>query len=120
MKFEPFRTALTEERDRVKHAIEYLHVETDDAEADESANESAADNHPGDRGTATFDREFDYGLEENAEEVLARIEAALGRIEDGSYGKCANCGQDIGEARLEARPWATLCIDCQRKEESGA
>lgn len=120
MNLDRFRTALTEERDRVKHAIEYLHVETDEAEADEGANEVAADNNPADRGTATFDREFDYGLEENAEEVLARIDAALARIEDGSYGKCSNCGKDIGEERLEARPWATLCIDCQRKEESGA
>ena len=47
------------------------------------------------------------------------IDAALQRIEAGTYGKCVNCGAPIPEERLEAMPWATLCIDCKRKEERG-
>jgi DnaK suppressor protein len=49
--------------------------------------------------------------------VLAEIEAALKRIDDGTYGICTNCGKEIPPERLEARPWATLCIDCKRQRE---
>jgi RNA polymerase-binding transcription factor DksA len=69
--------------------------------------------------TATFDRELDYTLEENAEGVLAAIDAALGRIEAGNYGKCQGCGGEIAPERLEAIPWTTRCIDCKRREERG-
>ena len=75
------------------------------------------DNHLGDTATETYDRELGYTLEENSEHVLAEIDAALKRIEDGTYGTCTNCGKEIPEERLEARPWATLCIDCQRERE---
>ena len=56
-------------------------------------------------------------LEEHDERLLVAIDAALQRIENGTYGKCVNCGAPIPEERLEAMPWATLCIDCKRKEE---
>ena len=58
-------------------------------------------------------------LEENSNHVLSEIDAALGRIEEGDYGECRRCGNPIGEDRLEALPWATLCIDCKRKQERG-
>ena len=48
---------------------------------------------------------------------IASVRRALGRIEDGTYGICARCGGEIGEARLDARPEAALCIDCARKAE---
>ena len=58
-------------------------------------------------------------LEEHDARLLVAIDAALQRIEAGTYGKCVNCGAQIPEERLEAMPWATLCIDCKRKEERG-
>ena len=45
---------------------------------------------------------------------IASVKRALGRIEDGTYGECVRCGEDIAAARLEARPEASLCIDCAR------
>jgi DnaK suppressor protein len=48
-----------------------------------------------------------------AESLLKMINAALGRIDDGTYGECLNCGQEIGPKRLEAIPWARYCITCQ-------
>jgi RNA polymerase-binding protein DksA len=113
---EELKTALLEERKRVMHAIDYLHEENPGSLEDETG-DVAPDNHLGDMATATFDRELDYTLEENAEAVLAAIDAALARIEAGTYGKCQNCGQDISPERLEAIPWATRCINCKRKEE---
>ena len=53
----------------------------------------------------TYDRELDYSLEENSETVLREIDAALQRIEDGTYGVCEGCGKPIEEERLEAIPW---------------
>jgi RNA polymerase-binding protein DksA len=112
------KTALLEERERVTHAIEYLQEENPGSLEDETG-DVAPDNHLGDMATATFDRELDYTLEENAEAVLAAIDAALARIEGGTYGECQNCGRNIAPERLEAIPWATRCIECKRKEERG-
>lgn len=53
---------------------------------------------------------------EQLEEQLLDVNRALNRIEEGTYGICTNCGQPIQAERLEALPWADLCIDCQRKE----
>jgi RNA polymerase-binding protein DksA len=112
-----FRDALLEERGRVEAAIENLHEEHPGTISDEAGEEAAYDNHLADTATETYDRELDYTLEENSEHVLADIDAALKRIEDGTYGICTNCRKQIPEERLEARPWATLCIDCQRERE---
>lgn len=77
------------------------------------------DNHLAETASATLGREIDYTLGENSEAVLAEIDAALGRIEAGTYGICTNCGQQIPIERLEAYPWASLCIDCKRRDEGG-
>ena len=115
---ERLRTSLLDERRRVEQAIEYLHQETPGSLEDETEEIFGTnDNHLGDAASGTLDREIDYSLEENSEQVLAEIDAALKRIDAGTYGTCTNCGEPIAEERLEARPWATLCIDCKRKEE---
>lgn len=112
------KAALLEERRRVMHAIEYLHEENPGSLEDETG-DVAPDNHLGDMATATFDRELDYTLEENAELVLTAIDSALARMEGGTYGQCQSCGKPISPERLEAIPWATRCIDCKRREERG-
>jgi DnaK suppressor protein len=62
---------------------------------------------------------MEQSLEENAEHLLASIDAALKRIQDGTYGVCERCGRPIGEERLEALPYATKCIECKKLEERG-
>lgn len=114
-----FRQLLLEERDRVRAAIDNLHRENPGSIEDESGEETQFDQHLADAATITFDRELGYTLEEGAEAVLSRIEAALKRIDDGTYGTCRVCGRQIPEERLEARPWTDLCIDDQRKMERG-
>jgi DnaK suppressor protein len=114
---ERFRKLLEEERRRVVDAIEYLHKENPGSIEDET--EDQTQDNLADTATATLDREIDYTLEENSEHVLEAIEAALKRIDDGTYGTCVNCGKPIAEERLAAIPWATHCIDCKRLEERG-
>ena len=62
-----------------------------------------------------FAQQRDLALHERAQRQLTLVDAALGRSADGSFGTCRSCGQPIGEERLEALPWAALCIDCQRQ-----
>jgi RNA polymerase-binding protein DksA len=113
-----FREVLLEERQRVLDAISYLHEETPGS-LEEQTEEmvGSSDNHLGETATATLDREIDYSLEENSEQVLRAIDHALERIDDGSFGICETCGQPISEERLEAIAYATQCIDCRRKGE---
>lgn len=116
---ERFRRALTEERERVAAALENVQHENPGSILDETGEETAYDNHLGDTATVTHDREVGYTLEENEEHLLGEIDAALKRIDDGTYGTCRICGRPIGEERLEAVPWTTLCIDDARKQEQG-
>jgi DnaK suppressor protein len=111
-----FQKLLEEERERVRAAIEYLHQENPGSIEDETS-ERTLDNHLAETASVTLDREIDYTLEENSEHVLTAIDAALGRIAEGTYGLCERCGQEIAQERLRAIPYATLCIDCKRKDE---
>ena len=113
-----FRTELESERERLKGAVDAVNHERSFAEETGELASGAGD-HLGDHGSEVFQRELDNGLEDNAEHLVSEIDAALARIENGTYGTCVVCGRPIGEERLEAVPWATLCIDDQRKKERG-
>jgi RNA polymerase-binding protein DksA len=113
-----FRERLVDERARVQEALDYLHEQHPGSMEDETQ-EIPSDNHPGDVATFTLDREIDYTLEENEERVLAAIDGALTRIDNGTFGICRSCGQPIALERLEALPYTTQCIDCKRREERG-
>jgi RNA polymerase-binding protein DksA len=112
---ERFRSLLQEERERIVNEIEFLHEENPGSIEDETGEETHFDQHPADAATATHDRELDYTIEESAEATLRQIDAALARLDAGTYGRCRVCGREIGEERLEARPWTDLCIDDARK-----
>ncbi|MGH3037536.1 MAG: TraR/DksA family transcriptional regulator [Gaiellaceae bacterium] len=113
-----FRRLLLDERSRVATTIENFH-EVNSRSLEEETEEETYDNHLADSATATLNREIDYTLEENSEHVLGALDDALERIENGTFGKCARCGRQIAEERLEAIPYATRCIDCQRLAERG-
>ena len=113
---EQFRTTLLEERVRVERAIANLRDDHPGTIADE-AEDTSSDNHLGDAAAVTLDREIDYTLEENSGQVLVEIDAALKRIDEGTYGTCTVCGKEIAPERLEAYPWASLCIDDARLAE---
>jgi RNA polymerase-binding protein DksA len=110
------RADLERERDRLRAAMES--VNHDQSLEDETGDLSiGSDDHIADSATETYMRELDDGLGENAGRLLVEIENALRRIDDGNYGKCVACGKPIGDERLEAVPWATLCIDDKRAQE---
>lgn len=73
--------------------------------------------HMADIGTDNFEQEFTLNLMQNEEGTLGQIEGALERIEDGTYGLCEECGTRIPKARLNAIPYASLCVKCASQLE---
>jgi DnaK suppressor protein len=116
-----FRELLLEKRQAVVGTLEHLHHENSGSLEDQVGElvSGSADQHMADTATETVDREISYTLEESDVRLLTAIDRALGRIDTGTYGDCVNCGAQIATERLEAMPWATLCIDCKRREERG-
>jgi DnaK suppressor protein len=76
-------------------------------------------NNMAELGTGNFDQEFTLGLLGGDEDALDQIEAAIERIDNGSYGRCETCGGKIPKARLEAIPYAAQCVRCASQEEEG-
>lgn len=72
-----------------------------------------------DMAVESYTKEFNFGKSSEDRRMLLLIREALGRIEDKSYGTCTNCENPIGPKRLDAVPWARLCIQCQDLMEKG-
>lgn len=115
---ERLRSALLRERERALKRIRTVDAASFGRSLTESIGElSAYDNHPADAATATSDRACDLGLRDNARRTLREIDAALARMDRGSYGLCQRCGGPIEGARLRVLPYASLCLECQRTTE---
>jgi len=101
----------------IEHTIELM-KEQDTAEQDKySPTElSNYDNHPAEMGTQLFQTEFNSALRVHEEHLLKEIHDALGRIDDGTFGKCDFCGKEIDMDRLEAIPYTRLCMDCEQSK----
>jgi RNA polymerase-binding protein DksA len=110
------RVELVELRSQILGAAHDIVTGDDDPGELSSA---AGDQHLGDHASEMHDRELDESLEENAEQLVGEIDVAVGRIDDGTYGACARCGEPIPEERLDAVPYATLCLSCKRLDERG-
>jgi RNA polymerase-binding transcription factor len=86
----------------------------------ELSGEVSFDEEYADAGTATFERERDLSLTNNIKDLTEKIDRALDRIVQGTYGLCERCGRPIEKARIKALPYATLCIkDKQAEERAG-
>jgi len=101
---------LREERRNVCHQLKELGADESGDLVDVDYGEGFAD-----AAAVTAERTEVLGLVDSLKRSLDAIDAALGRIEEGTYGTCARCGNDIGEARLEFRPESIYCIDCKNK-----
>lgn len=111
------RDWLIAERDRLALEVDEIETQGREALSDVSGENNYRD-HMADQGTATFNRELDMTLEENAREALEAVNSALRRIDEGTYGQCQRCQAVIDTERVKAIPTATLCITCKADEES--
>ncbi len=88
--------------------------------AGDSSELSHVDQHPGDTASELTDADSQNAILDNSAEHRTEIEAALARLEDGSYGTCVDCGKKIPAARLDVRPEAARCVEDQAKAEAAA
>jgi RNA polymerase-binding protein DksA len=109
---EKYRTRILAEKERLE--ADRARLTDTEGVSDEAGEMADADiNHPADTGTETFERAKDAALAANIDGLLAQVDEALAKMGAGTYGTCDRCGKPIGVARLEAIPYATLCVDCQ-------
>lgn len=72
-----------------------------------------------DKAESSYTKEFLLSLSDSERAQLKKIDEALKRLGNDEFGSCRECGKTIGQKRLNAIPWASLCIECQEKEEQG-
>lgn len=114
-----FRKLLEAERDRVSHSLA-KHAKMIQNKGDESSDAGKAhSNHMADQGTDEYQNEAAIQFASTEGRYLYHIDQALARIEDGTYGKCESCNNNINLERLRALPYTRLCIECKEKEEAG-
>ena len=113
--------------DATRTTLEQLLSELDSATATlegegagESSELSHVTQHPGDVGTEIADNDREIAVLEAAGDRRAEVEAALARLDAGTYGSCVDCGRPIDQARLEFRPEAARCLEDQQKHEAAA
>lgn len=109
---EQFRKQLEQRQQELRRVVS--RTQEDGRIADAEAAQDIAD-----RAANSYTKEFLFAQSNNDRQILVMVEGALGRIREGSFGECINCGNEINPKRLEAVPWTRYCIDCQEKVEKG-
>jgi RNA polymerase-binding protein DksA len=104
------RTRLQAEEIELQTQLTTIEEDTFATTQSEMVGDVGLDDESADAGTATFEREKDLSIENNVRDLLQKIERALKRIEDGTYGTCDRCGKPIEKARIKALPYVDLCI----------
>jgi DnaK suppressor protein len=114
------RRRLEEEREELRRQAAEIEESSLGTPQSELTGEVSFDEEYADAGTATFERERDLSLSNNIKDLGDKIERALERIDEGTYGLCERCGKPIEKARIKALPYASLCIkDKQAEERAG-
>ncbi|HZD24282.1 MAG TPA: TraR/DksA C4-type zinc finger protein [Acidimicrobiia bacterium] len=114
LEIESVEKTLRKEREQLVHQLDELGAaESGDLRSDIDFGGSFAD-----AASVTAERTEVLGLVDSLKSQLDDIDSALTRIENGTYGTCANCGNEIGADRLEFRPASVLCVECKNKAAS--
>lgn len=108
---------LEAERRDLEAQLEELEESTFSIAQSDLTGEMGFDEEYADAGTATFEREKDLSLVNNLRDLMERIDKALAKIQDGTYGLCDRCGNPIEKLRLKALPYANLCLKDKQAEE---
>lgn len=119
-KLDHFRERLKRERDDAAEGLATVSERLAVPQGESGGELSLSDQHPADAATETAQRELDLTHQRRFEGRLARIDAAIARIDKGDYGRCAACGQPIPEERLEILPDTPYCVRDSAREEREA
>jgi DnaK suppressor protein len=104
------RSTLLEEREELRSQLSTIEEDTFSATQTDMSGDSGVDDESADAGTTTFEREKELSIENNVRDLLQKIERALSRMDDGTYGLCEFCGKPIEKARVKALPYVDLCL----------
>jgi len=107
---EELRERLETERAELEAQLQTIEEQQFANSQSDVSGEVSFDEENADAGTFTYERERDLSIENNIRDLLGKIDRALGRLDDGTYGTCARCGKPIEKARLKALPYVDLCI----------
>lgn len=107
-----FRKRLEEERERLVGVIEEIQAEQEEIRLTETSSDRSPDPNTAEGGSLTIELEMELSLAKNAEDLLGKVDEALTRIEEGSYGDCSECGTPIPVARLDVLPYTKFCVEC--------
>ncbi|CAN5850417.1 hypothetical protein BH23ACT5_BH23ACT5_17650 [soil metagenome] len=110
-----FKVRLEGERERLSTLIEEARIELEEARLTEAAAERSPDPGNAEAGSMKLEYEKELSMQQNSIDLLRKVEHALKRIESGGYGTCESCGNQIPVARIDALPYATLCVECARR-----
>jgi RNA polymerase-binding protein DksA len=111
------KARLLQERAELQIQLKDLEESTFSDNQSESSGDLTGDEEYADAGSATFERELDLSLVNNVADLVERIDKALAKIDEGTYGLCDRCGRPIEKARLRALPYANLCLADKQAEE---
>jgi len=114
---EDLKERLVEERAGLQTQYDELEESSFSSDQSDLTGEMGFDEEYADAGTATFERERDLSLVNNLRDLMERIDKALAKIDEGTYGLCDRCGKPIEKARLKALPYANLCLKDKQAEE---
>jgi RNA polymerase-binding protein DksA len=104
------RTRLESEREELGAQLTTIEDQAFAATQSDMSGDVGVDDESADAGTATFEREKELSIEQNVRDLIQKIDRALKRIDDGTYGICERCGKPIEKARIKALPYVDLCI----------
>ena len=104
------RQRLLEERAELQEQLTTIEETSFSTSQSDLSGEVSFDEENADAGSFTFERERDLSIENNVRDLMGKIDRALARMDDGTYGICSRCGKPIEKARLKALPYADLCI----------
>jgi DnaK suppressor protein len=104
------RTRLQAEEIELQTQLTTIEEDTFATTQSEMVGDVGLDDESADAGTATFEREKDLSIENNVRDLMGKIDRALSRMDEGSFGLCSRCGKPIEKARLKALPYVDLCI----------
>jgi len=111
---ERFEKRLLDERERLQLLIEDYERELEEARMTESSSDRSPDPGNAEAGSMKFEYEKELSIEQNTLDLLGKVDRALERVSDGTYGICESCSKSIPIARLDVLPYVTLCVDCAR------
>ncbi|HEX6331107.1 MAG TPA: TraR/DksA C4-type zinc finger protein [Actinomycetota bacterium] len=104
------RERLVAEREELQEQLNTIQEQSFANSQSDISGEVSFDEENADAGTFTFERERDLSIENNVRDLLGKVDRALLRIDEGTYGRCSRCGKPIEKARLKALPYVDLCL----------